>query len=53
MKKSLPSYRPYGKNMPKGNTTREEYMYLKKPKKGGMKKPKVSFKGYSYRSDSK
>jgi|TARA_E500000318_G_scaffold100908_1_gene103983 hypothetical protein len=53
MKKKLPGYRPYGKSMPKGNTKREEYMYLKKPKKGGQKKPSVSFKGYSYRSYSK
>lgn len=53
MKKKLPGYRPYGKSMPKGNTKREEYTYLKKPKKGGQKKPSVSFKGYSYRSYSK
>ena len=53
MKTKLPSYRQYGQSMPKGKTERVEYAQLSKPKKGGMKKPKVSFKGYPYRSDSK
>lgn len=52
MKKKLPSYRPYGKSMPKGKVERKAYATVK-PKKGGMKKPSVSFKGYSYRSYSK
>jgi|TARA_R110000765_G_scaffold301860_1_gene396222 hypothetical protein len=52
MKNKLPEYRPYGQSMPKGQTKRVEYATVK-PKKGGMKKPSVSFKGYSYRSYGK
>ena len=52
MKKKLPGYKPYGKSMPKGKVERKAYATVK-PKKGGMKKPSVSFKGYSYRSYSK